>query len=65
MNIVGSKWFKVDFHCHSPASDDFPRDSDLPKCSYREWLLGQMANEIDCVVLCDHNTAEGIDPIRE
>ena len=23
MHIIGSKWFKVDFHCHSPASDDF------------------------------------------
>lgn len=64
MNIVGSKWFKVDFHCHSPASDDFPRDKSLPKCTSREWLLGQMAKELDCIVLCDHNTSSGIEPIR-
>ena len=40
MHIIGSKWFKVDFHCHSPASDDFPRNRDQEKCSYREWLIG-------------------------
>lgn len=63
-NMVGSKWFKVDFHCHSPASDDFQRNCPLPKSSYRDWLLGQMSNELDCVVLSDHNTSGGLDPIR-
>ncbi|HHX4834564.1 anti-phage protein Ppl [Acinetobacter baumannii] len=63
-NIIGSKWYKVDFHCHSPASDDFPRNSTQPKCSNREWLLTQMSNKIDCVILSDHNTAKGLDPIR-
>ena len=63
LQFVGSKYFKVDFHCHSPASDDFPRDNSKVKCSNREWLLGLMRKEIDCVVLSDHNTAAGIDPI--
>lgn len=65
MHIIGSKWFKVDFHCHSPASDDFPRNRDQEKCSYREWLIGHMSQEIDCVVLSDHNTAAGLEPIRK
>ncbi|MFO4689434.1 anti-phage protein Ppl [Vibrio cholerae] len=64
MQVVGSKWFKVDFHCHSPASDDFPRSDKTPTCTYREWLLGQMSNEVDCVVLSDHNTGAGLDTIR-
>lgn len=64
LNIIGSKWFKVDFHCHSPASDDSPRDRSQLKYSYRDWLLGLMAQEIDCVVLSDHNTAAGLEPIR-
>lgn len=64
MQVVGSKWFKVDFHCHSPASDDFPRSDKTPTCTNREWLLGQMSNEVDCVVLSDHNTGAGLDTIR-
>ncbi|WP_188863926.1 anti-phage protein Ppl [Aliivibrio fischeri] len=64
MQIVGSKWFKVDFHCHSPASDDFPRSDRSLICTSREWLLGQMSNEVDCVVLSDHNTGSGLDTIR-
>lgn len=63
-DIIGSKWYKVDFHCHSPASDDFPRNRTQPKCSNRDWLLTQMSNKIDCVILSDHNTAKGLDPIR-
>lgn len=64
-NIIGSKWFKVDFHCHSPASDDFPRNRNQSKCSYKEWLLTQMNQEMDCVILSDHNTAQGLDNIRQ
>lgn len=64
LQVVGSKWFKVDFHCHSPASDDFPRSDKELKCTSREWLLGQMSNEIDCVVLSDHNTGNGLDEMR-
>lgn len=63
LDFVGSKYFKVDFHCHSPASDDFPRDPKQSKCTYREWLLGLMAHEIDCVVLSDHNTGAAIDSV--
>lgn len=64
MQIVGSKWFKVDFHCHSPTSDDFPRSDKSLRCTSREWLLGQMFNEVDCVVLSDHNTGDGLDAMR-
>ncbi|TRX52741.1 anti-phage protein Ppl [Thalassomonas sp. M1454] len=68
MSIKGSKWFKVDFHCHSPASDDFPRSRDkdvnVEICSEREWLTSQMAKGLDCVVLADHNTGAWVDKVR-
>ena len=66
MKKTGSHWFKVDFHCHSPASDDYPRDSEMDKdgCSPEQWLLEHMKHEIDCVVLSDHNTGAWIDEVR-
>lgn len=68
MEPVGSRWFKVDFHCHSPGSDDFPRQGSNDTqngCSAEEWLLAQMAQEIDCIVLSDHNTGRWLDTARE
>ncbi|PSV49735.1 anti-phage protein Ppl [Photobacterium indicum] len=64
MEPIGSRWFKVDFHCHSPGSDDYPKpDSQdaLNGCSPEDWLLAQMAQEIDCVVLSDHNTGRWLE----
>ncbi|CCN40177.1 putative PHP N-terminal domain protein [Vibrio nigripulchritudo FTn2] len=67
MKPVGSSWFKVDFHCHSPGSDDYPKPLSsidaTSGCTPREWLLAQMNNEIDCVVLSDHNTGIWIDKV--
>lgn len=69
MRPVGSSWFKVDFHCHSPGSDDYPKPSNsidaISDCSPTEWLLAQMKNEVDCVVLSDHNTGAWIDKVTE
>lgn len=69
MRPVGSSWFKVDFHCHSPGSDDYPKPSNsidaTTDCTPTEWLLAQMKNEVDCVVLSDHNTGAWIDKISE
>lgn len=59
MSPVGSRWFKVDFHCHSPGSDDYQEN-----ISPDEWLLAQMEKKIDCVVLSDHNTGRWLDVVR-
>lgn len=68
MEPVGSRWFKVDFHCHSQGSDDYPKPESqdaINGCSAEEWLLAQMAQEIDCVVLSDHNTGRWLDIARD
>lgn len=60
----GARWWKVDFHAHSPASFDFGAEEGKrasTPTSYRDWLLTYMRNGIDAVVVTDHNSHEGID----
>ncbi len=54
MPIVGSKWWRVDFHCHSPRSTDY-RD---PAATPREWLLRCMAVGLDAIVVTDHQSGQ-------
>lgn len=61
----GARWWKFDFHTHTPASEDWNGRvlSSLP--TPREWLLAYMAAEVDCVAVTDHNSGEWIDRLRE
>jgi hypothetical protein len=64
----GARWWKVDFHAHSPASFDFGAEEGKRAAvltSFRDWLLTYMRNGIDAVVVTDHNSHEGIDKARE
>ncbi|PTX13080.1 PHP domain-containing protein [Pontibacter mucosus] len=66
-SIAGSKWWKCDFHNHTPASTDYgkgPNQAVLLKRSPREWLLDYMKAEIDCVGVTDHNSGEWIDILK-
>jgi hypothetical protein len=56
--FIGSNWWKIDFHAHSPASNDAFKNSDT--VSDRDWLLAQMAAELDAVVITDHNTGSRV-----
>jgi len=63
----GSKWWKFDFHAHTPASSDYGKGPDsekLKRLTQKEWLLSYMKAEIDCVAVCDHNTGNWIDPLK-
>lgn len=63
----GARWWKVDFHAHSPASFDFGAEEGKPAkvpTSYRDWLLAYMRSGVDALVIADHNTHEGIDSAR-
>jgi len=65
--ISGAKWWKFDFHTHTPASDDYengPLQETLKKRSQREWLLDFMRNEIDCVAVTDHNSGVWVDQLK-
>ena len=66
-NWSGSRWWKVDFHAHTPASDDYGKGSDqaaLKQRSPKEWLLDYMRAGIDCVAITDHNSGAWVDPIK-
>lgn len=64
----GSRWWKFDFHTHTPASDDYGKGQDqttLKECKPRDWLLDYMRAGIDCVAITDHNSGEWIDRVKE
>ena len=54
----GSKWWKVDFHVHTPASINEYKD---PNATEEDILRAAMEAGIDCIVLTDHNSGGWID----
>jgi len=64
----GARWWKFDFHAHTPASKDYGKGPDqaaLAARTPREWLLDYMREGIDCVAVTDHNSGAWIDPLRD
>lgn len=57
----GARWWKVDFHSHTPASKDYKEPDITPEA----WLQAAMAAELDCVAVTDHNSAEWIDELQK
>ena len=64
----GARWWKFDFHTHTPASDDFMqgcpqriKDEVTPEF----WLRKFMERKIDCVAVTDHNSGEWIDKLQQ
>ncbi len=63
--IVGGKWWKVDFHLHSPGSYDYGCGSEAQKnITPEDYLLECMKKELDCIVVTDHNTFDWIPKLR-
>lgn len=58
--LYGAKWWKIDFHLHSPASFDFGEAS----LSHREYLLAAMQNGLDCIVVTDHNCCSWVEGLK-
>ena len=58
--FAGARWWKFDFHTHTPASHDF-KDNVKPE----SWLKAFMAQEIDCVAITDHNSGDWIDDLKQ
>lgn len=65
-DFPGSKWWKFDFHTHTPKSNDYGRgDESLKSIRPQEWLQKAMESGIDCVVLTDHNSGDLVDALKE
>lgn len=60
----GSRWWKFDFHTHTPASTDTPWHRKGLTLTPEDWLLKYMAAGIDCVAVTDHNSGAWIDPLK-
>lgn len=72
MNVMwswpGARWWKFDFHTHTPESYDYGKGTNqatLRQRTPREWLLDYMRAEVDCVAITDHNTGAWIDRLQE
>lgn len=66
-NWSGARWWKFDFHTHTPASDDYgkgPQQASLKQRTPKEWLLDYMRAGIDCVAITDHNSGAWIDQLK-
>ena len=60
----GSRWWKFDFHTHTPASRDSWWARNSAELSPKDWLLRYMAAEIDCVAVTDHNSGAWVDELK-
>ncbi len=60
----GSRWWKFDFHTHTPASRDTPWHLQNLSLSPEDWLLKYMTAEIDCLAITDHNSGTWIDTLK-
>ncbi len=60
----GARWWKFDFHTHTPASKDTPWSTQSLTLSPEQWLLKFMSAGIDCVCVTDHNSGAWIDTLK-
>ena len=61
----GARWWKFDFHTHTPASSDSYWARPGVDLSPEEWLLRFMAAGIDCVAVTDHNSGAWVDCLKQ
>ena len=60
----GSRWWKFDFHTHTPASADTYWGKHQVSLSSKEWLQRYMDAGIDCVAITDHNSGAMVDDLK-
>lgn len=59
------RWWKFDFHTHTPKSNDYGRgEGTLKSIEPEEWLQKAMESGLDCVVVTDHNSGGWIDVLK-
>ena len=63
----GARWWRFDFHTHTPASIDTYWHSlkgGHGELKPEQWLQRYMDAEIDCVAITDHNSGDWIDMLK-
>ena len=64
----GARWWKFDFHTHTPASQDTGAwqavIGSADELKPETWLQKYMEAGIDCVAITDHNNGEWIDRLK-
>ena len=60
----GSRWWKFDFHTHTPASADTTWAKNKLTLSPEDWLRKYMQAGVDCVAVTDHNSGAWIDALK-
>jgi energy-coupling factor transporter ATP-binding protein EcfA2 len=66
-SFAGARWWKFDFHTHTPFSIDTPWHG-LPQAQQptpEDWLRKWMIAGIDCVAITDHNGAGWVDKLKQ
>lgn len=68
-SFPGARWWKFDFHTHTPASKDTDAWQNAigteEEVTPELWLQKYMAAEIDCVAVTDHNSGDWIDRLKQ
>ena len=64
----GARWWKFDFHAHTPASTDTlawqKAKGTSNEITPESWLLRYMAAGVDCIAVTDHNTGAWVDALK-
>ena len=60
----GARWWKFDFHTHTPASRDTYWRKSNNEPTPKQWLQHFMNAEIDCIAITDHNSGTWIDGLK-
>lgn len=64
----GGKWLKMDFHLHTPDSDDYGKGSPNPdydkSITPEDYLKKCMSEQLDCIAITDHNSFGWISNLR-
>nr|VFJ92060.1 MAG: hypothetical protein BECKLFY1418B_GA0070995_10314 [Candidatus Kentron sp. LFY] len=63
-NTPGSKWWRFDFHSHTPASGDDGGGESRKAVEPEAWLAAVMGAGLDCVVVTDRDSGEWVDALR-
>lgn len=61
----GARWWKFDFHTHTPASSDTPWHQRDLRLTPEAWLQAYMDAGVDCVAVTDHNSGAWVDPLKD